>query len=252
VLLLLFIAGLIMFGFTKNKPEEMMNMEISFLTTDSVLVYGNLEGQEKEALTVILFHQARSNARGEYGSIIPQLRGNGYNVLSIDQRSGGQLFGSYNRTVAGMGLNGSTYCDAYPDLEATMDFFSKQDLQGKVAIWGSSYSAALVLKLAHDHPETIDAVLAFSPASGDPMGECQPNGYFDTLDMPVLVLRPESEMEYDSVKEQFELVRQSGHQVYVAKGGVHGSSMLVEERTNASVTDTWGVVLKFLGEIAAD
>jgi len=237
---------------TENSIVTKTSTEISFLTSDSIHVYGDLAGHDKRALTILLFHQARSNARGEYGTIIPKLREQGYNVLSIDQRSGGQLFGSYNRTVANNNLDKPDYCDAYPDLEAALDYVIQQGFSGKILVWGSSYSAALVIKLAHDHPEEINAVLAFSPAAGEALGACQPNQYFETLAMPILILRPESEMEYASVKEQFELARQYDHQVYVAVNGIHGSSMLVEERTRASVSETWAVVLAFLKQIATD
>ena len=72
---------------------------------------------------------------------------------------------------------------------------------------GSSYSAALVIKLSFENSDKIDGVLAFSPASDAPMKGCDPNEYFEKIKTPMFVLRPKREMEYESVKTQFELAK---------------------------------------------
>lgn len=48
------------------------------------------------------------------------------------------------------------------------------------------------------------------------------------------------------MKKQFELFKQYNHQIYEAKNGVHGSSMLVESRVHNDVTQNWNVVNTFL------
>ena len=35
--------------------------------------------------------------------------------------------------------------------------------EGKLVLWGSSYSAALALRIAGENPDKVDAVLAFAP-----------------------------------------------------------------------------------------
>lgn len=222
--------------------------EINFQSSDDLTIYGDLYQINKQATTVLLFHQARSNARAEYGEIAQRLVKEGYNVLAIDQRSGGQLYGSYNRTVANIPLNKSKYCDVYVDLENTLEYLNTSGFTGKKIVWGSSYSAALVIKLAHNYPDQVHAVLAFSPASGKPMEECNPNEYFETLKTPLLLLRPKKAMEIESVKNQYNLASEYGHQTYTAENGVHGSSMLVESRVKADVQKNWDVVLSFIKE----
>ena len=58
---------------------------------------------------------------------------------------------------------GTTYVDAKPDMDAAIDYVNKTYKSAKnILIWGSSYSAGLVLKIASER-EDIDGVLAFSP-----------------------------------------------------------------------------------------
>jgi len=236
----------------KNKViNESTNVkEISFFTSDSIQIFGDLYELDKKGKTILLFHQGGSNARGEYAPIIPILLEQGYNVLAIDQRSGGQYYGSYNRTLANIPTNvygdGYGYCDAYNNLEGALDFIIDLGFSGNKIVWGSSYSASLVIQLANNRQNDIDGVLAFSPASGGSMKDCLPDPYFETLEKPLLLLRPPNEMESENSKLQFDLAKKFNHQTYVPGSGVHGSSMLVEDRVGSDVQDTWNVVLTFL------
>lgn len=237
---------------TTNKEDNISNKpfrEISFLTTDSLQVIGDLYETDKQASSILLFHQGRSNARGEYKSIIPKLTQKGFNVLAIDQRMGGQLYGEYNRTIAKLPMNNHTYCDAFADMEAAFQFMSKQGFSGKKILWGSSYSGSLAIKLAHNHPTEVIGVLAFSPSSGGPMQDCRPDEFLEKMELPILLLRPKSELEIPSAKAQFELATAHKHQTYVADQGTHGSSMLVEERVNGNVTKNWERVFSFLDQL---
>ena len=248
----LFVVAIFSFISCQNKPtsppdlEKKENTMVKFVTADSVEIFGDLHVLDKKTPIVLLFHQAGSNGTGEYQTIIPKLKNAGFNVMAIDQRVGGQRFGKYNRTIVDFTKNEFTYCDAYPDLEAALNFVLANEFTGKKIIWGSSYSASLVIQLAHKRSEDVAGALAFSPASGGPMEACRPYEYFADLKTPLLLLRPASEMERESVRAQYELAKENGHQVYVAENGVHGSSMLVEERTEASVEATWKVVMNFL------
>ena len=234
---------------TAVKVESKKNSnEVAFYANDSVQLFGDLHVLDKKKPVILLFHQAGANAKGEYSTIIPELLKEGFNVFAIDQRTGGQTFGKYNRTVAEIPAKRYGYCDAYPDLEAAVKYVENEGFSGKKIIWGSSYSAALVIKLGFENPNSIDAVLAFSPASGAPMKGCDPNEYFEKIKTPLLVLRPKKELEYESVKNQFELAKKHNHQVYVSENGVHGSSMLVESRTKSSNDETWKAVKGFLSK----
>ena len=240
---------------TETKGTNKINIvdEISFYTPDSIKIFGDLYELDKEENTILLFHQGGSNARGEYASIIPELIEKGYNVLAIDQRVGGQFYGSYNRTLANIPTNrfgdGYGYCDAYNNIESALDYIIDSGFLGGKIIWGSSYSASLAIQLAARRQNDINGVLAFSPASGGSMKDCLPDEYFESLKKPLLILRPPNEMENENAKLQFELAGKYDHQTYVPKNGVHGSSMLVKERVGNDVEETWKVVYAFLDGI---
>ncbi len=250
--LMVLLGGLLLLTACQNTPTEMVQTsveetnEVNFYTSDSLQIFGELYEVDKTGSSILLFHQGGSNARGEYSSIIPKLQEKGFNVLAIDQRRGGQRYGSYNRVVANMHLNRYEYCDALPDLEGALNFMSKAGYTGNKILWGSSYSAALAVQLASSKPDEVSAVLSFSPASGGPMESCNPNLLFESLKTPLLVLRPGNEAKMESVQAQLALAKEHGHQTYVAGNGVHGSSMLVEERIKGSADTTWNVVNTFL------
>ncbi len=58
---------------------------------------------------------------------------------------------------------GTGYLDALPDMVAAVRFAEKNFADGKLIVWGSSYSAALVIKVAAEHADLIDGVSSFSP-----------------------------------------------------------------------------------------
>lgn len=224
------------------------------ITSDGVTVHGDVyttAGVSRDAPLILLFHQGASNARAEYAPLAPRLLAEGYNLVAIDQRRGGERFGGVNRTLAGVGNADFSYCDVMPDLLAALAYARSEGFTGPTAAWGSSYSAALIFKLALDHPDEIDAILAFSSASGEPMEGCMPEMYSGAVEQPVLALRPTREMEVPYVPGQMDLYREQGHQTYVADPAVHGSSMLNEERVGSPVEETWAVVLDFLAESLA-
>jgi len=233
--------------------EDYIASEISFYTPDSIKIFGDLYELDKKNSTILLFHQGGSNAQGEYAPIIPRLIENGFNVLTIDQRVGGQYYGSYNRTLANIPTNsfgdGYGYCDAYNNIENALDFIIESGFTGNKILWGSSYSASLAIQLANTRQHDISGVLAFSPAAGGSMKDCLPDPYFETLKIPLLLLRPPNEMENENAKAQFELAKEHNHHTYVAKHGIHGSSMLVKERVGNEVDETWNVVLSFISEV---
>lgn len=225
-------------------------IEVNFKAADGVEVFADfyMSGAGKSAPLIILFHQAGSDGSGEYGPIIPKLTAHDYNVLVVDQRSGGTHFGSNNRTVDAQGKN-TKFCAAYPDMEAALLAAKDHGFTGPRFVWGSSYSAALVLKLGIEYADDITGVLSFSPGSGSAMGPCNANNYVNDIITPTLALSPRNEMK--GRKAQFAILDAKGHETFVAEKGVHGSSMLVEARTNSDTSATWSAVFDFLSHHSA-
>jgi hypothetical protein len=67
-------------------------------------------------------------------------------VVAADIRGGGGRFGSPNR--AGPAPADFDYCDALPEVEAVVNLARAQGFTGPLALWGSSYTASLVLQVA--------------------------------------------------------------------------------------------------------
>lgn len=207
---------------------------ITTATADGITIYGErfFGGLGDDAPLVLLFHQGGSNGRGEYGALGSWLNAHGFRAIAWDQRSGGDTFGASNRTVATLPAGTSTaYCDTYPDLVAALDYVTTHDLADDVFVWGSSYSAALVVRLAAEHPDAVAGALAFSPASGGPMASCRARQWLDRIRTPLAVFRPASEMARTASVEQRDLFTAAGADFQVIEHGAHGSSMLVDART---------------------
>ena len=227
--------------------HKITHSEVSFNTKDSITIHGDMYTINKNRATLILTHQGGSNAQGEYHTIIPKLLNEGYNILAIDLRVGGSsYYGGYNRTIANLKTNNFDYCEAYPDIEGALDYLIKNNYNGHKILWGSSYSAALGIQLASNRLNDISAILAFSPSTGNAVKNCHPNPYLEHISIPLLLLRPQSEMARQSSIDQFKIAKTNNHQTFIAKHGVHGSSMLVEERVKEDVSETWKTILEFL------
>lgn len=244
--LALFLVGLLVIQSVRAQDAD---RSFTIKTEDGITIYGDLYEPKnvKRPPLILAFHQAGGDGRGEYAPIIPRLVSEGYAVITIDQRSGGDSFGGVNRTIAELGNANYSYCDAYPDLEAALEYARRQGF-GRIIVWGSSYSAALVIRLAADHPESVDRVLAFSPVSGDAMGDCGPMEPASRLKLPALMLRPAREAAMSAVASDLKMYRDQGHATYVSEGGSHGSSILIEDRGGEATEMTWNRVLEFLKE----
>ena len=220
-------------------------------TADGVTIYGEpyFGNVDASAPLILLFHQGGSNGRAEYAPLVAWLNEAGYRAIAWDQRAGGDTYGSSNRTVAMMDTTKAAgYCDAYADLEAALDYVIEQALAEEAIVWGSSYSGALVVQLAAKHPDRVAGVLAFSPASGGPLVDCRARDWLEQVDAPVAVLRPASEMERTSSVEQRALLEAHGVSFHVVEHGVHGSSMLVDTRTEQDMQAARAWVLDWLAE----
>ena len=142
------------------------NSRISFRSADGLLITADSYFPHTSSTTplLVLFHQAGSS-RGEYNEIAPRLNKLGFNCIAVDLRSGEYSKGKDNETAIRASNKNlpTSYADALPDIIASLRYARKHFPNRKVIAWGSSYSAALALKVAGDHPQLVDGVLAFSP-----------------------------------------------------------------------------------------
>ena len=158
----LFLATLLLLSTRMASGSE----TVIFPSEDGLLITADIHAPYKngEAPVIVLFHQA-GWSRGEYTEIAPWLNTLGYNCMAVDQRSGGYVRGVENETAlrATQENKPTGYIEALPDIKAALTYARRHYGKDGVIAWGSSYSAALVLKVAGDHPALVDGVLAFSP-----------------------------------------------------------------------------------------
>ena len=214
---------------------------VSFKTSDGITVYGDYYAGPSPAGPVILaFHQADFN-RLEYREIAPRLVKDGFSVLAIDQRSGGDYGGEENRT-AKEAKGFWVYTDALPDLEAALQWAREKHPQSKIIAWGSSYSASLAIILASKHKD-VAGVLAFSP------GE-----YFDgkpsvraaakEVTVPVFITS-RGDKEKVIARLILEALSSQDKTQFVPEGtGVHGSSALLQPQGKSD--EYWKATEAFL------
>ncbi|GIV02028.1 MAG: hypothetical protein KatS3mg015_0858 [Fimbriimonadales bacterium] len=224
----------------KTEPDTRNRIELTAADGMKISAYlYRAPGKEKGPL-ILLFHQAGSSAH-EYDPIAPRLAKEGFSCLAVDQRSGGDLYG-VNRTMADNHLTSAPpYEDAYQDMEAALDW-AVQNGYSPILAWGSSYSASLVFRLAAEHKQ-VAAVLAFSP--GEYMTEKGVvAGWASRVNVPTFVASAPAEV--DQASAIFEKVASSDKRQYVPDKGVHGSSMLREDKNPDGAEGVWQAVLSFL------
>jgi dienelactone hydrolase len=164
----------------------------------------------------------------------------GYNCLALDARSGAQWAGTLNETAARAKAKGldQRYAMALDDLMRAVQWARELGYTGKLAVWGSSYSAALVL--FRGMAKGADCVVAFSP--GDYV---QPKG--STLEAaarlakPVLVVCPPKEER--GARAVFDLIPSETKEILVHEEGLHGSRTLY---VSPKPEPAWEKVLAFL------
>jgi alpha-beta hydrolase superfamily lysophospholipase len=150
---------------TEAKDTIAWTLEQVFKSGDSLDVRADLYMKhDRNAPFIVLFHQA-GWSRGEYLEIAPKLNALGFNCMAVDQRSGGTINGVENITAKNARDTGvgTDFPDAVQDMLASIEYAKENFSDGELIIWGSSYSAALVLKIFGDDENLADKALSFSP-----------------------------------------------------------------------------------------
>ena len=222
---------------------------VSFVAHDRVQVFADYyPAQSKAQPLILLFHQAGSN-RGEYATIAPTLVALGFNALAVDQRSGGTSWGRVNETVRHLG-HSAGFGEALADLEAAVEWAKSSGHSGKLIVWGSSYSAALVFLLAANHKDAIAAVLAFSP--GEYLGSANSvRRAAAQLAMPIFVTSAKEAGEIAAAKAILDAAPATVKVQFVPRlAGIHGSATLRADRNARGAPENWDAVRNFLTKLS--
>lgn len=223
---------------------------VTLTAADGVKIFGEFwPAAAPQAPLILAFHQAGSS-HAEYTPLAPRLNRAGFHVLAIDQRSGGIEFGGRNKTVAALGRS-SSYDAALPDLEAALAWGKAKAGGAPVLVWGSSYSAALVFRLAAKHPADVAGLLAFSP--GEYLGKKNAvSAAAQAVRVPVFI---DQSIDADEIEQSRVILQatasQDKTQFVPARAGVHGSATLRTDRNAAGAEENWAAVLAFLAKFKA-
>jgi len=198
---------------------------------------------------IILFHQA-GWSRGEYMEIAPKLNQMGFNCLAVDLRSGKVVNNVTNETYleAKKKMKETNYLSSEIDMLSAIDYASSVS-NGKIILWGSSYSASLVLKIATLNNERIIAALAFSPGEyfrsfGKPSDFV--SGYASKINIPVFITCAKREKEMCNII--YEQIPTQSKMFFVPESsGNHGSSALWNIHFDSKAY--WEATESFLGNL---
>ena len=228
-----------------DEPEAEYSMKtISLTASDGLEITADWHSKGDQPV-MLLCHQA-GWSRGEYINTAKVLVEKGYNCLALDQRSGGEVNGISNETAkraATQGL-GTSYIDALPDLMAGLDYAYKQSKQEAVIIVGSSYSSALVLKVAGNNPK-VKAVLSFSPGEyykGESVAE-----WASKCQVPVFVTSSKDEASDTGLLAIIDAISGESTHFIPEGSGYHGARALFSD--NAGNEEYWKAVNSFLDQL---
>jgi len=223
-------------------------LPVSFPSSDGILITGEyIPGDDSSSPIILLCHQA-GWSRGEYQEIGPKLRELGYSSLAIDQRSGGSVNDVINAThIAAKKENKpTTFLDAEQDIIAAINYIKKAfPKKSNLYLWGSSYSAALAIKIGAQN-ENVDAVISFSPGEYfDDLGKS--DHYISDaalkLNKPVFITSGKDEVSYWSTI--FDNIPAENKVGFIPKGnGKHGSRNLWKKFDDHQ--EYWDAVTAFL------
>ena len=222
---------------------------VTFKAKDGLEVTADVYApNDAKSTMIILFHQA-GWSKGEYKEIAPKLNKMGYNCIAVDQRSGGEVNDISNETFKRAEKQGlsTTYVDALPDMNAAIDYVKENYKSAKhTLIWGSSYSAGLVLKIASERKD-IDGVLAFSP--GEYYGKLgKPKDWITStaknISVPTFITSAKLEKK-QWWKIAAEIPEENRAYFLPTKIGKHGSRALWSKFVDSD--EYWVAVKEFLG-----
>ena len=237
----------IVFLITLQSLNAQKKETLSFLTDDNIRVTADIYmTNDIEAPFIILFHQA-GFSRGEYIEIAPKLNDLGFNCMAIDQRSGLKVNSVINETHKFAKKEGKNtkYPDAFPDLEASVNYINKNYSPEKLIVWGSSYSSSLVFVLAAKYKD-ITGVLSFSPGEYFEFENKKISDWAKEVACPVFITSSKKEGEKCSLI--FKRATNNKNVQYIPDfSGFHGSKALWESKSGYK--SYWKEVKLFLEKI---
>lgn len=232
---------------TTSEVKSLAVEKVTFPAPDSLTITANLFHKGNDFPVIVLCHQAGSS-KDEYNDIAQELWKMGYNCLALDQRSGGDRLGGNNETAnlaVKKGITALSYFDAQQDMLAGIDY-ANQKYGKQVILVGSSYSAALALKITNQN-EKVKAVASFSPGEYyKEKGKTFITDAMTGLTKPMFITSAKNEASY---LEGFYKVSESEIKIHYIpeEEGIHGARALWS--TTKGTEGYWEAFKGFLNQI---
>jgi len=230
---------------------------VKFPSGDGLLITADLyEVADTSRPVMVLFHHSRSS-RGEYRQIAPELVKQGFSAFAVDLRWGGtdSWNGVVNETSARNGTEAiiasderdrrwSTILASGTDMAAALRWLRSDGFSGPLVVWGSSFSAMLVFRIAAEEPDLVAAIVAYSPGEYDEKSPGRVQGWASRVTQPVYVACGAEREERELARPIFDAVHQTQKTFYVAAKGGHGASILLDDPSN------WDSIKRFLAGLS--
>ena len=216
------------------------------IALEDITVHANLYEVNANAPVILLCHQFGWN-KFEYADIAPRLNEMGFNALAVDLTGGGSFQNHNNETVQGRGdIDRTKLLDfAEEELEATINYLHKR-YQKKVTVWGSSYSATLVI-FAAERNRHVNASISFSGFNHFQDQRPQLETIIPKIKKPMFMTSSKSEASImTEILKDIKLRKQQYHFIPQG-GGEHGAKALWNSKDDAS--EYWTEITAFLKEV---
>jgi dienelactone hydrolase len=235
----------ILFFVTVLPHRLVAQQTVTFSAKDGLMVTADLYIQNKALPYIVLCHLA-GHSRGEYKETAKRLNLMGYNCLAVDARSGNEVMGMINQTAkqAKEQNKPAEFLDAEQDIVAAIAYADSLNKRKGVILLGSSYSAALALKIGTVDPK-VRAVLSFSP--GEYFGEkLNLKQHIRSFNKPLFVTS--SKQEAPGVAMLISDIKPPVKQHFIPVGeGAHGSIALWKMTPNHA--EYWTALEDFLKQL---
>ncbi len=225
-------------SFETANVAGMVQDTVTFTAADGLEVRGVRYQADSGAPVIVLCHQARFN-NYEYAEIAPKLVAMGFTCLAIDQRSGDAMGTHTNATATNAKAKGleTGYQTSLPDIRAAVDYAAA--LTGNpVILWGSSYSATLVMQVAMES-DKVRAAVGFSPILKFDSGDSAADIFAKYQGKPIFITSTEKEGA-PIAKGLKHLGDDVLYQYYPETKGTHGSKALWS--SDPASADYWAEV----------
>ena len=224
--------------------------EVTFPAPDGATLYADRyvhEGEQSRG-TALLFHDEAGNAQ-EYADIAPRLTAMGFDAVAVDIRTGANMYGGTNRTLASLETPPTFYDDGLQDVQAALAWARQEYPDSPMLLWGSGPSGDMVIVTAADDPEGIAGVLVFSPFSL--LMRSDEAEAASRLSMPLFVTyatTPSNELP--TVSKITDSVPPEMLTLHTPEIGAYGVTTLTESGNPNGWEPNWAAVEEFLNRVA--